>query len=68
MANFMTRQGRKGITSAPVFSETTNSIAGISTSLVIEIITMILEYFDSNKVDEIRLFLNHLYQESFINE
>ena len=44
MANFMTRKGREGITSVPVFSETTASIAGISASLVIEIIMMILEY------------------------
>ncbi len=66
LANMMTRRG--GITSVPIFTETTNSIAGISTSLVNEIIIMILEYADSNKLDEIGLFLNNLFKESFIDE
>jgi hypothetical protein len=55
------------LTSAPIFSDTTGSIAGISASLVIEIIMMILEYSQSNKYDEIGLFLNHLFKKSFID-
>lgn len=66
LANMMTRKG--GITSVPIFTETTNSIAGISTSLVTEIIMMILEYAGSNKLDEMGLFLNNLFKESFIDE
>lgn len=65
MANMMTRKG--GITSVPIFSETTMSIAGISASLVIEIIIMILEYAISNKYEEIKLFLNHFYKKNFID-
>jgi len=65
LANMMTRKG--GITSVPIFTDTTNSIAGISASLVTEIIMMILEYAGSNKLDEIGLFLNNLFKESFID-
>jgi hypothetical protein len=65
MANLMTREG--SITSVPIFSETTNSIAGISASLVIEIIVFILRYGESDKLDEIKLFLNNLFKEAFVD-
>jgi hypothetical protein len=65
MASFMTREG--SITSIPIFSEITNSIAGISASLVIEIIMLVLEYTKSVKAEEVRLFLNNLFKQSFID-
>lgn len=65
LANMMIRNGN--LTSAPVFSDATGSIAGISASLVIEIILDILEYSKSKKYDEIGLFLSHLFKKSFID-
>ncbi|MGD1007879.1 MAG: DUF5677 domain-containing protein [Ignavibacteriaceae bacterium] len=65
MANFMTREG--SITSVPIFSEITNSIAGISASLVIKIIMLVLEYTKSVKAEDVRLFLNNLFKQSFID-
>jgi len=66
LANIMTRKG--GVTSVPIFSETTNSIAGISASLATEVIMMILEYAGSNKLEEIGLFLKNMFKESFFDE
>lgn len=65
MANFMTREG--AITSVPIFSKITNSIAGISASFVDEIIVMTLQYGESEIVDEVKLFLNHLFKAAFID-
>ncbi len=60
MANFMTRENH--ITSVPIFSQLTSSIAGISASLVLEIILLILKYSESDKYYEIKLYLNYLYK------
>ena len=65
VANFMTRKG--GITSVPIFNETISSIAGISASLVIEVILMILEYSKSDKIEEIGYYLNYIYKKTFID-
>ncbi len=65
MANFMTREG--AVTSVPIFSEIINSIASISASFVIEIILMALENGESDKVEEIKLFLNYIFKSAFID-
>ncbi len=65
MANVMMMEGI--ITPVPIFSEMTNSIAGISANYVIKIILMTLRYGESQKLEEIELFLNHLFKTAFID-
>lgn len=65
LANMMTKDGN--LTSIPIFSENTNSIAGISAGFVIDIILMIIEFAKSKSSDEIEIFLNHFYKENFID-
>ncbi len=65
VANFMIR--KNGITSAPVFNDLLNTIAGVSASFVIEIFIMVLKYSNSEKLEEIEFYLNHIFKQAFIN-
>jgi hypothetical protein len=57
----------EGITSIPSFNKNTNSIAGLTMSFGIEIITRILEYIRYNKFDEVTTYLNACYKKCFFN-